>query len=576
MYIDTVPNRNSPPAVLLRESFRRDGKVMKRTIANLSMCPAHVVDGLRILLKGGIALRSPNELLSILRSYPHGHVAAVLGSLHQLSLHSLISRPASRQRDLVLAMIVARVVDARSKLATARGLNPESAVSSLGHLLQLGSVHENELYAAMDWLLARQHAIEQRLAKRHLNDNTLMLYDLTSSYFEGHTCPLARRGHSRDGKRGTLQIVFGLLCTADGCPIAVEVFEGSTGDPKTVAAQVDKIRNRFGLQRVVLVGDRGMLTGARIREGLQGIDGLRWITTLRAPTIRKLIKTRQVAQTMFDERDLAEISSPEYPDERLIVCRNPILAEQRQRKRQELLAATEKDLMPIVTATQRAREPLRAAADIGVRVGKVINHYKMSKHFLITITDDSFSFARDLDKIAAEEELDGLYIVRSNVEPELFDAEQTVTAYKDLAKVERAFRSMKTVDLKVRPIYHRSADRVRAHVFLCMLAYYVEWHMRTKLASVLFDDHDRAAGEQLRESVVQPAQRSPAAHRKAASKRTDDGLPVHSFRGLMSELGTLTANRVRMVHSGATFTMHSEPTALQQRCFDLLGVSAQV
>ena len=576
MYIDTVPNRNSPPAVLLRESFRQDGKVKKRTIANLSKWPDHLVEGLRVLLNGGIALRSPNELLSILRSLPHGHVAAVLGSLRKLSLHPLIARPASRERDLVVAMIVARVVDARSKLATARGLHPETAVSSLGHLLQLGAVNENELYAAMDWLLARQHGIEKRLAKRHLQDNTLMLYDLTSSYFEGHTCPLARRGHSRDGKRGTLQIVFGLLCTAAGCPIAVEVFEGSTGDPKTVAAQVDKIRNRFGLQRVVLVGDRGMLTGARIREDLQGIDGLRWITTLRAPTIRKLIKAGAVAQTMFDERDLAEISSPDFPGERLIVCRNPILAEQRQRKRQELLASTEKELTPIVTATQRAKDPLRGAAKIGVRVGKVINHYKVGKHFITSITDDSFSFTRDLDKIAAEEELDGLYIVRSNVEPELFDAEQTVTAYKDLAKVERAFRSMKTVDLKVRPIYHRSADRVRAHVFLCMLAYYVEWHMRSKLAPVLFDDHDRAAGERLRESVVQPAQRSPAAHRKAASKRTDDDLPVHSFRSLMSELGTLTANRVRMVDSGATFTMHSEPTKLQQRCFDLLEVSAQV
>ena len=576
MYIDTVPNRNSPPAVLLRESFRQDGKVKKRTIANLSKWPDHLVEGLRVLLNGGIALRSPNELLSILRSLPHGHVAAVLGSLRKLSLHPLIARPASRERDLVVAMIVARVVDARSKLATARGLHPETAVSSLGHLLQLGAVNENELYAAMDWLLARQHGIEKRLAKRHLQDNTLMLYDLTSSYFEGHTCPLARRGHSRDGKRGTLQIVFGLLCTAAGCPIAVEVFEGSTGDPKTVAAQVDKIRNRFGLQRVVLVGDRGMLTGARIREDLQGIDGLRWITTLRAPTIRKLIKAGAVAQTMFDERDLAEISSPDFPGERLIVCRNPILAEQRQRKRQELLASTEKELTPIVTATQRAKDPLRGAAKIGVRVGKVINHYKVGKHFITSITDDSFSFTRDLDKIAAEEELDGLYIVRSNVEPELFDTEQTVTAYKDLAKVERAFRSMKTVDLKVRPIHHRSADRVRAHVFLCMLAYYVEWHMRSKLAPVLFDDHDRAAGEQLRESVVQPAQRSPAAHRKAASKRTDDDLPVHSFRSLMSELGTLTANRVRMVDSGATFTMHSEPTKLQQRCFDLLEVSAQV
>ena len=576
MYIDTVPNRNSPPAVLLRESFRHHGKVKKRTIANLSKCPPHLVDGLRILLQGGIALRSPNELLSIIRSYPHGHVAAVLGSLKQLGLHSLIARPASRQRDLVVAMIVARVVDARSKLATARGLHPESAVSSLGHLLQLQSVHENELYAAMDWLLARQHHLEQRLAKRHLHDNTLLLYDLTSSYFEGHTCSLARRGHSRDGKRGTLQIVFGLLCTAAGCPIAVEVFEGSTGDPKTVAAQVDKIRNRFGLQRVVLVGDRGMLTGARISEDLQGIDGLRWITTLRAPTIRKLIKAGEVAQTMFDERDLAEISSPEFPGERLVVCRNPVLADQRRRKRQELLAATEKDLLPIVRATERAKEPLRGAAAIGVRVGKVINGHKMGKHFITTITDDSFSFTRDRENIAAEAELDGLYIVRSNVEPELFDAEQTVTAYKDLAKVERAFRSMKTVDLKVRPIYHRSADRVRAHVFLCMLAYYVEWHMRSKLAPVLFDDHDHAAGERQRSSVVHPAQRSPAAHRKAASKRTDDGLPVHSFRGLMSELGTLTANRVRMVDSGATFTLPSAPTALQQRCFDLLGVSTQV
>ena len=376
-----------------------------------------------------------------------------------------------------------------------------------------------------------------------------------------------------------MQIVFGLLCTAAGCPVAVEVFEGSTSDPKTVAAQVDKIRHRFGLQRVVLVGDRGMLTGARIREDLQGIDGLRWITTLRAPTIRKLIKAGEVAQTMFDERDLAEISSSEFPGERLIVCRNPVLAEQRQRKRQELLAATEKDLLPIVRATQRAKEPLRGAAKIGVRVGTVLNRHKVGKHFITTITDDSFSFARDLENIAAEKELDGLYIVRSNVEPELFDAEQTVTAYKDLAKVERAFRSMKTVDLKVRPIYHRNADRVRAHVFLCLLAYYVEWHMRRKLAPVLFDDHDRAAGEQLRESVVQPAQRSPAVNHKAASKRTDDDLPVHSSRGLMSELGTLVLNEMQLAEGGATFplpTLPTLPTPVQKRCFELLEVSPRM
>ena len=563
---------------LLRRTFRQDGKVKHETLGNISHLPLHIIDLVRRALKGE-SLVNPETAFTCLRSYPHGHVAAVLGSLKKLDLHTLIARPAGRMRDLVVAMIVARVIDARSKLATARALNPESAVSTLGQLLDLGAVNENELYLAMDWLVRRQWGIEKRLAKRHLSDNTLMLYDLTSSYFEGHACPLARRGHSRDGKRGTLQIVFGLLCTAAGCPVAVEVFEGSTSDPKTVAAQVDKIRNRFGLKRVVLVGDRGMLTGARIREDLQGCDGLRWITTLRAPTIRKLIANGQVAQSMFDQRDLAEISSPDLPDfprERLIVCRNPVLADQRHRKRLELLAATEEKLAPIVRATQRAKDPLRGAAEIGMRVGKVINQHKVSKHFITTITEDSFTLARDLEKIAAEEELDGLYIVRSNVEPELFDADQTVRAYKDLSKVERAFRSMKTVDLKVRPIYHRRADRVRAHVLLCMLAYYVEWHMRSELAPVLFDDHDPEAGEQQRSSVVRPAQRSPAAQQKAASKRTADDLPVHSFRSLMNDLGTLTVNKMQLAKAGSTFLLPTQPTPVQQRCFELLGVSPRM
>ena len=369
---------------LLRRTFRQDGKVKHETLGNISHLPLHIIDLVRRALSESLV--NPETAFTCLRSYPHGHVAAVLGSLKKLDLHTLIARPASRMRDLVVAMIVARVIDARSKLATARALNPESAVSTLGQLLDLGAVNENELYLAMDWLVRRQWGIEKRLAKRHLSDNTLMLYDLTSSYFEGHACPLARRGHSRDGKRGTLQIVFGLLCTAAGCPVAVEVFEGSTSDPKTVAAQVDKIRNRFGLKRVVLVGDRGMLTGARIREDLQGCDGLRWITTLRAPTIRKLIANGQVAQSMFDQRDLAEISSPDFPRERLIVCRNPVLADQRHRKRLELLAATEEKLAPIVRATQRAKDPLRGAAEIGMRVGKVINQHKVSKHFITTIT----------------------------------------------------------------------------------------------------------------------------------------------------------------------------------------------
>ena len=575
MYIESVPNRSSPPAILLRESFRDGGRVKKRTLANLSKLPTAAIDALRRILRGE-RLVSPDDAFSCLRSLPHGHVAAVLATVRKLGLPALLARSPGRVRDLVLALLVARVIDAQSKLATARALNPESAVSTLGEMLDLSTVDPKELYAAMDWLVERQAAIEQRLAKRHLQEHTLVLYDLTSSYVEGTHCELARRGHSRDRKKGTLQIVFGLLCTATGCPVAVEVFEGSTSDPNTVAAQVDKIRTRFGLHRVVLVGDRGMLTAARIREDLAEVDGLRWITTLRAPTIRKLVAAGTVTPSLFDERDLAEVTSEEFPGERLIVCRNPLLAAERQRKRQELLAATEKELEPIVAATRRRNDPLRGAADIGIRVGKVINHYKVAKHFVTTITDESFTFRRDEDKIADEQQLDGLYIVRSNVEPEQFDAAQTVRAYKDLAKVERAFRSLKTVDLKVRPIHHRRADRVRAHVLLCMLAYYVEWHMRQALKPLLFDDHDPADAERQRASVVQKAQRSRAAKAKASSKRTADDLPVHSFRTLLADLGTLTVNTMRVADGDATFTMLTEPTPVQKRCFELLGVTPRM
>ena len=575
MYIESVPNRSSPPAVLLRESYRAGGHVKKRTLANLSKLPTAAIETLRRVLRGE-RLVNPEDAFCV-RSLPHGHIAAVLGTLKRLGLHTLIARNAGRLRDLVLALIVARVIDAQSKLATARGLAPESAVSTLGETLGLGDVDQHELYAAMDWLVERQAAIEQRLAKQHLQEHTLVLYDLTSSYLEGTHCPLAQRGHSRDGKQGTLQIVFGLLCTAAGCPVAVEVFEGSTSDPKTVACQVDKLRTRFGLQRVVLVGDRGMLTAARIREDLAGVDGLRWITTLRAPTIRKLLAAGTVTPSLFDERDLAEVTSELFPGERLVVCRNPLLAAERQRKRQELLAATEKDLAPIAAATTRQNRLLRGAAEIGMRVGKVINRHKMAKHFVTTITDDTFTYRRDEDKIAAEEQLDGLYIVRSNVEPEQFDAAQTVRAYKDLSKVERAFRSLKSVDLKVRPIHHRRADRVRTHVLLCMLAYYVEWHMRHALAPLLFDDHDPAAAEQQRPSVVAAARRSPAALAKAGCcKRTDDDLPVHSFRTLLTDLGTLTANTMQVAESGVTFQLQTDPTPLQQCCFELLGVTTRV
>ena len=575
MYIESVPNRSSPPAILLRESFRDGGRVKKRTLANLSKLPTAAINALRRILRGE-RLVSPDDAFTCLRSLPHGHVAAVLATVRKLGLPTLLARSPGRLRDLVIALLVARVIDAQSKLATARALTPETAVSTLGQMLDLGTVDPKELYAAMDWLVERQEAIEQRLAKRHLQEHTLVLYDLTSSYVEGTHCELAQRGHSRDRKKGTLQIVFGLLCTASGCPVAVEVFEGSTSDPNTVAAQVDKIRTRFGLHRVVLVGDRGMLTAARIREDLAEVDGLRWITTLRAPTIRKLVAAGTVTPSLFDERDLAEVTSEEFPGERLIVCRNPLLAAERQRKRLELLAATEKELEPIVAATRRPKNPLRGAAAIGVRVGKVINRYKVAKHFVTTITDESFSFQRDEAGIADEQQLDGLYIVRSNVEPDQFDAAQTVRAYKDLAKVERAFRSLKTVDLKVRPIHHRRADRVRAHVLLCMLAYYVEWHMRQALKPLLFDDHDPAAAERQRASVVQKAKRSPAARAKAAGKRTAEDLPVHSFRTLLADLGTLTANTMRVADGDATFTMLTKPTPVQQRSFELLGVTLQM
>ena len=577
MYVDVVPNRNSPPAVLLRESYRDAGRNKKRTLANLSKLPDAAVDAVRRVLRGD-RLVDPEKAFTCVRSLPHGHVAAVLGTLKRLGLHTLIARGASRARGLVLALITARVIDPRSKLATARALAPETAASTLGRMLELDDVDPQELYAAMDWLLDRQAGIEQRLARRHLQEHTLVLYDLTSSYLEGTRCPLAQRGHSRDGKPGTLQIVFGLLCTADGCPVAVEVFEGATSDPRTVTAQVQKLRERFGLERVVLVGDRGMLTAARIREDLQGVDGLRWITTLRAPMIRKLLKAGAVKPSLFDERDLAEITSDEFPGERLIVCRNPLLAAQRRRKRQELLAATEKDLAPIAAATARENRPLRGAAEIGLRVGRMIHRRKVAKHFITTITDETFSFRRDDEKIAAEEALDGIYIVRSNVEPEQFDAARTVRAYKDLSNVERAFRSLKSVDLKVRPIHHRRPDRVRAHVLLCMLAYYVEWHMRRTLAPILFDDHDRDGAEQRRRSVVAPARRSQAADAKAGRKRTDDGLPVHSFRTLLADLGTMTANTMQAddAKDGDTFTLQTRPTPVQERCFQLLGVTTRL
>ena len=501
MYIESVPNRSSPPAVLLRESYRQGGKVKKRTLANLSSWSPALVEGLRILLKGGTAVSSLEEAFDIVRSLPCGHVAAVLGTVKKLGLDTLIDPKPSARRNQVLAMIAARILEPASKLATARGLAEATAVSTLGEILEAG-LGEDDLYGAMDWLLERQERIEQGLAKRHLAEGSLVLYDMTSVWMEGTKCPLARRGHSRDGKKGTLQITFGLLCDKDGCPVSVEVFPGNAADPNTVGSQVAAVRQRFSLSRVVLVGDRGMLTAARIREEVKP-SGLDWISALRGPAIRALVEAGDVEMSLFDERDLVEITSDAYPGERLMVCRNPLLAEDRARKRSELLEATEALLEPIAAATRRDRRRLKGRERIGERVGKVIGKYKMAKHVAWSIDDDGvFAYGRDEASISAEARLDGLYVIRTSLPASELDGPGTVRAYKRLSSVERAFRSLKTVDLKVRPVFHRTEPRVRAHIFLCMLAYYVEWHMRQKLKPVLFDDED---AEARRPSVVAPA-----------------------------------------------------------------------
>ena len=574
MYVVDVPNRNSPPATLLRESYREDGKVKNRTLANLSAWPRHKIETLRAVLKGASLGPPLNEAFEIVRCLPHGHVAATLGTLRRLGVDTLIASKRSRPRDLGVAMIVGRLLDPRSKLALVRSLREQTLSSSLGEVLGISDADEDQLYAAMDWLLERQGRIEQALAKRHLKEGSLVLYDVTSTYFEGRHCSLARRGYSRDGKPDRLQIVFGLLTDSWGCPIATEVFEGNTADPKTVLPQIKKLRERFSLKQVVLVGDRGMITNARIEEDLRKAPGLEWITALRGPAIQKLVETGTLDVSLFDERDLAEISSPDYPGERLIVCRNPLLAEERKRKREDLLKATERELEKVAAATTRPKNHLRGKDRIGLRVGRILGRFKMGKHFRLEISDDRFHYARDEDGIAAEGALDGIYVVRTSVSKQVLGAEDTVATYKSLSQVERAFRSIKTVDLKVRPIYHRLADRVRAHVLICMLAYYVEWHMRRALAPLLFEDDDKGAATARRHSVVAKAQRSEKAEEKAHRKLTEDGIPVHCFQTLLSDLATLAKNRVRpRDNSVKPFEMLTTPTPLQQRAFNLLGVS---
>src|SRR5215208_3420227 len=518
MYVARIPNRGSPPAILLRESYREGGKVRNRTLANLSRWPEEKIDALSRVLKRLPPQAAPEGAFEIVRSLPHGHVAAVLGTLRALGLQEVIDPLPSRSRDLVCAMVAAQVIDPSSKLACARGLRAETATSSLGQVLSCSACDEDDLYQAMDWLYPRQPDIQDALARRHLKDGTLVLYDVSSAAFEGRTCPLGAIGHPKDGVRGRLQIVYGLLCTTAGIPIAIEVFEGNTADPKTLAAQISKLKDRFALSRVCLVGDRGMLTDARIRDEVRPAQ-LDWISALRAPQIKALIDDGALQLSLFDEQDLVEISSPQFPDERLVCCHNPVLAEQRTRKRQELLAATEKELTPIAAATRRERRPSRGKDKIALRVGKVINHYKMAKHFTIEITEDSFTFTRNTEAIAAEAALDGIYVIRTTLPEPTLQRDDVVLRHKGLEDVERFFRTLNS-ELDVRPIRHRLADRVRAHMFLRMLSYYISWHLKHALAPILFHDNDKPAAAAKRANPVAAAQRSDEALAKAARKRT--------------------------------------------------------
>ena len=577
MHIATIPNRKAKPSYLLRETYREDGKVKNRTLANLSKLPPDRIDTLRAALRGNVLVPLTSEGFEIQRALPHGHVLAALTAAGSARLCDLFPRRApQRRRDLALALVIARLLDPAAKLATARMLDRETASHSLGETLGLGRVTAREIYATLDWIGGEQAFIETSLARRHLRDGMLVLYDVTSTYLEGRCCELAHHGYSRDGRPDRPQLVIGLLCAADGCPVAVEVFDGNTADPATVASQIAKLKDRFRLRHVALVGDRGMITSARIEQTLKPA-GLDWITALRAPAIRPLATDDGPLQlSLFDSRDMAEISSPDYPGERLVVCKNPLLAEERRRHREDLLAATETDLARIKQRVDRAKNPLRGAAAIGQAVGAAQDRHKMAKHFDLMIGEDSFAFSRKTDAIAEEARLDGIYVLRTSLPQAQSDATATVRAYKSLAQVERAFRSLKTVDLALRPVFHWSAERVRAHVLLCMLAYYLEWHMRKQLAPLLFDDHNKPAAEAERSSPVAKATVSEAARRKASTQRLEDAAgasqPVHSFRTLMTDLATLTTNTVSF--AGRTpIRVLTKPTAVQARALGLLGAN---
>ena len=552
---------------LLRRSFRVGSQVRHETLGNISHLPPELIDIIRRSLTGEKFVAASDAFV-VERNLPHGHVEAVLGVMRRLGLDSLLASKPARQRDLVLAMIAERLLHPCSKLATTRLWH----TTTLAEELQVSDATEDDLYKAMDWLLERQPHIEKKLAQRHLRNGSLVLYDVSSSYYEGHICPLVRHGHNRDGKRGLPVIVYGLLTDGEGRPVAVDVYPGNTGDPTTVPDQVDKLRQRFGLNRVVLVGDRGMLTDAQI-GALKQHPGLGWISALRGPAIRELVEGGSLQLSLFDKSNLAEISSPDYPGERLVACFNPLLADERKRKRAELIEATEKELAKIAAEVQRrTRTPLKQT-EIALKAGKVLNRFKVAKHFALTIADGVFSWSRREESMRRESQLDGVYVVRTSEPKSRCSAPDAVRRYKSLAQVERAFRSLKGIDLRIRPIHHRTEDHVRAHVLLCMLAFYVEWHMRKDLAPLLFQDEELIR-QRWRRDPVAPAECSAAALAKKTDRVTADGFPVHSFETLLRELSTRCRNTCRIASApdSPSFSQLTQLTPLQSRAFQLLGL----
>jgi len=582
MFITAIPNRNSRPAILLREGYREDGKVKMRTLANLSNLPPEKIAALKAALKGGAVGGDP----IVESSLPHGHVLAVTGMMDQLGLPKLLFGKRHHLRELALALVAGRVIEPCSKLSLAQALAKGAEHHSLGEVLGLGELGKaidpenpessqekraaGEFYAAMDWLLERQAKIEDALAKRHLSSGCTVLYDLSSSYFEGSSCPLAKYGYSRDHRKDRPQVQYGLLCNEDGIPVAIEVVEGNTGDPKTIPAQVERLRERFGLERVVVVGDRGMVTEARIREDIATV-GYDWISALVHKSILPLVQAKVITPSLFDERGLAEITHPDYPGERLIACYNPIRAQDQVRKREDLLALTEKGLQKVADACRREKKPLQGVTEIGLKTGAALAKYKMAKFFSIRIHDCGMSWHRKPEVLAKDAAMDGIYVIRTSLPEEAMGAEQAVLTYKRLAKVERAFRTMKSVDLQVRPIYHRTEERVKAHLFLCMLAYYVEWHLRQAWAPLLYTDEEGS----LRDTPVSPVQASASGKLKKKRAHTVDGLPLQSFSGLMKTLSALSLTRIRVGKGGPLCTKVSRPTPIQARALDLIGVAAQ-